>query len=209
MTIATGTPLGTIVTGEEIYLEGAPYIYFQDSRATPLNNPDAQGYYWGLSGTSTYPVYALGCVQDVQLSEDVTMNEVRCDTIGTASTVQRRNYVEFTVTILSLFPLSQLSRMLNLSTPVSGTGYEQVGIGPINNNVSYHVYAPKVYDTTTSDWLVFYLNTAKFVDAWTIAMTYGDSWKVTGIKFRAYADSTKPDAQTFGMIARFDPSVLP
>ena len=43
--IATGTAIGNVVSQEDLYLEGAPYIYFQDDRATPLNNPDAQSYY--------------------------------------------------------------------------------------------------------------------------------------------------------------------
>ena len=47
--IATGTAIGNVVSQEDLYLEGAPYIYFQDDRATPLNNPDAQSYYWAIS----------------------------------------------------------------------------------------------------------------------------------------------------------------
>jgi len=208
MAILTGVPLGSIVSAEEIYIEGAPYIYFQDSGASLLNNPDAQGYYWGLSGTSTYPVYALGCVRDVKLSENVTMNDVRCDNVGVKDTVQKRNYLEFDITILTILPLSQLAKMLNLSTASSGTGYETVGIGQINNAVSYHVYAPKVYDEDTGDLLIFNLHKAKFVDAWTIDFKYGDSWTITGIKLRAYADDTKPSGQTFGVIKRLDPSAL-
>ena len=46
--IATGTAIGNVVSQEDLYLEGAPYIYFQDDRATPLNNPDAQSYDWGI-----------------------------------------------------------------------------------------------------------------------------------------------------------------
>ena len=209
MAILTGVPLGTIVSAEEIYIEGAPYIYFQDSRAGLLNNPDAQGYYWGLSGTTTYPVYALGCVRDVKLSENVTMNDVRCDNVGVKDTVQKRNYLEFDITILTILPLSQLARMLNLSAPTSGTGFETAGIGQINNAVSYHVYAPKVYDESSGDLLIFNLHKAKFVDAWTIDFKYGDSWTITGIKLRAYADDTKPAAQLFGTIVRKDPSALP
>ena len=46
-------------------------------------------------------------------------------------------------------------------------------------------------------------------DAWTIDFKYGDSWTITGIKLRAYADDTKPAAQLFGTIVRKDPSALP
>ena len=209
MAILTGVPLGTTVSSEDIYIEGAPYIYFQDSRASLLNNPDANGYYWGLSGTATYPVYALGCVRDVKLSENVTMNDVRCDNIGVTRTVQKRNYLEFDITVLTILPLSQLAKMLNLSAATSGTGFESVGIGQINNAVAYHVYAPKVYDEDSGDLLIFNLHKANFVDAWTIDFKYGDSWTITGIKLRAYADDTKPAAQLFGTIVRHDPSALP
>ena len=67
MGLLTGTPLGTIVSQEDLYVEGAAYVYFQDATATPLNNPDLDSYYWGLSGTASYNVYNLGCIQDVSL----------------------------------------------------------------------------------------------------------------------------------------------
>jgi len=59
VTIATGTPIGTIQTQESTYAYGSPYIYIQDATATPLWNPDAQGFYWGMSGTSTYNVFEI------------------------------------------------------------------------------------------------------------------------------------------------------
>jgi hypothetical protein len=205
MAIATGTPLGSVISQGDLYVEGAPVIYFQDSRATPLNNPDAQGYYWNLSGTTAYPAYLLGCIQDVSLTQGLTMNDVRCDTVGVVDTIQKRDYVEFQLTILSQLPLKVLSKMLNLSAATTGTGYEKVGIPQIDNSVRYHVYAPKIYDPTDPvSWLMFYLHKAKFVDAWTINMQYGQAWTTTGIKLRAYADDTKPAAQLFGTIARFD-----
>lgn len=207
-TLVTGTPIGNIVVQEELYVEGAPFIFIQDYTATPLRNPDADGYYWGMSGTSTYPVYELGCVLDVSLTEGLTMNDVRCDTVGVKDTIQRRDYVEFNLTIQSVFPLTALRHILNLSTPTTGTDIEKVGIGGINNSRSYMVYAPKVYDEDTGDILIFHLNKAKFVDAWTIEFRYGEPWSVTGLKIRAYADSTKPTAQRFGSIIRSDASAL-
>ena len=173
--IATGTAIGNVVSQEDLYLEGAPYIYFQDDRATPLNNPDAQSYYWGMSGTSSYPAYLLGCIQDVSLTEGVTMNDVRCDTVGVKDTIQKRDYVEFQLTILSQLPLPVIRHVLNLSAPSVGTGYETVGIPQINNSIHYHVYAPKVYNDDAAGWLMFYLHKAKFVDAWTLNMVYGGS----------------------------------
>lgn len=208
MAILTGTPVGNLLTQEEIYLEGSPYLYFQDYTANPYKNPDGNGYYWDLSGTSTYPVYSIGCVQDVSLTEDVTMNDIRCDTIGVKGTIQKRNYVEFNLTILTLLPLSQLRHMLNLSSPTVVTDAEFAGIGAINNNQFYMVYAPTVYDQDTGDLLIFHLHKAQFVDSFSIDMAYGEPWKVTGLKLRAYADETKPAAQRFGVIVRQDPSAL-
>lgn len=206
--LLTGTPVGNGLTQEDLYLEGAPVIIIQDYNANLMNNPDSDGYYWGLSGTSTYPYKIIGCVEDVSLTEGLTMNDVRCDTDGVKDTVQRRDYVDFVMSIKSLFPLALSSDFLNLSTATSGTDKEKVGIGTINNNKFFHVYAPKVYDEDTGDLLIFNLHKAKFVDAWTIEMKYGDNWVITGIKLRAYADSTKPSSQKFGAIVRLDPSAL-
>lgn len=206
--LVTGTPIGVTTSQEDLYLEGAPVIMIQDYNATLRNNPDADGYYWNLTGSATYPIKIIGCVEDVSMTEGLTMNDVRCDTDGIKDTVQRRDYVDFIMTVKSLFPLSVAADFLNLSTATVGTDVEKVGIGGINNNKAYHVYAPKVYDEDTGDLLIFNLHKAKFVDAWTIEMRYGDNWAVTGLKLRAYADSTKPAAQRFGVIIRQDPSVL-
>lgn len=207
--LITGTPLGTLVQQEELYVEGSPYIFIQDATATPLNNPDADGYYWGLSGTSSYNVYQLGCIQDVSLTEGLTMNDVRCDTVGTKSTIQRRDYVEFQMSILSMFSLATIRNILNLSTPTTGTGKEKVGIGGINNSRYFMAYCPKIYDEDTGDLLVFHLHRAQFVDAWEINFKQGEPWTITGLKLRGYADDTKPTTQRFGVIIRTDPSALP
>jgi hypothetical protein len=207
--LITGSPIGNIVTQEDLYIEGAPFIFIQDATANPLNNPDADGYYWNMTGSTAYPVHMLGCVLDVSMTEGLTMNDVRCDTIGVVGTIQRRDYVEFQLTIQSLLPLSTLAIMMNLSTATVGSGKEKVGIGGINSNKKFMVYMPKVYDEDTGDYLVFHLHKASFVDAWTINMASGEPWKVTGIKLRAYADSTKPSTMKFGTLARFDQSALP
>jgi len=38
-------------------------------------------------------------------------------------------------------------------------------------------------------------------------MTFGTPWTATGLKLRAFVDSTKPAAQQFGMFGRSDLSV--
>lgn len=208
MPLVTGTPLGNIQSQEDLTLEGAPYLYFQSADADPLNNPDGDNYYWGLSGTSTNPVYNVGCVQDFSLEEDVTMNEVRCDTIGDKDVVQRRNYIEFTFTILSFFPLSVLRHMLKASATTTSAPLEKMGIGTINNALYYMVYAPKVYNEDVGDYLLFHLHRAKFVDAWTISMNSGEPWQLTGLRLRGLIDDTKPAGQEFGVIIRSDASVI-
>lgn len=209
MSLSTGTPLGNVDTQDEIYVEGSPYIFIQQTEATPLNNPDGSGYYWGMSGTTAYPVFQVGCVQDVSLTEGVTMNAIRCDTEGDKGTIQRRDYVEFNLTILSQFPLTTLRHMLNISAPTVASGLEKAGIGTINNNRFYMAYCPKVYDPDTGDYVVFHLHRAQFVDAWTINMKGGEAWTTTGLKLRAYADSSKPQSQTFGVLVRSDLSAIP
>ena len=208
MALQTGTPIGNVDAQDEIYLEGAPYIYIQQTEANPLKNPDADGFYWGLSGTSVYPVFQIGCVQDVSLTEGVTMNQIRCDTIGDKGTIQRRDYIELELTILSIFPLTTLKHLLNLSTVTVGTDIEKVGIGSINNNRYYMAYCPKVYDQDTGDYVLFHFHRAQFVDAWTINMTSGEPWTVQGLKLRAYADENKPADQIFGVVVRADPSAI-
>lgn len=209
MALVTGSAIGDVTTQEDLYIEGAPYIYFQDYRANELHNPDAQGFYWGLSGTSTYPANLLGCIRNVSLTEGVTMNDVRCDTVGVKDTIQKRDYVEFNLEITSQFPLEVLAKILNLSVPSTGAGYETVGIGQIDNTIFYHVYAPKVYSDSAADWLMFHLHKAKFVDAWTINFNYGEPWNTTGLKLRSFFDDTKPAGQEFGVIRRSDLSALP
>ena len=208
--LVTGVPVGSITAQEELYITDAPYLYFQDANANPLNNPDGQGYYWNLSGTSSYPVYRVGCIQDVSLTEGLTINQVRCDTIGDKDTIQRRDYIEFSFSFTSMFPLSVLRHLLNLgSAPTTGTGYEKLGVGSISQTQFYHFYAPKVYDDTAGDFVAFHLHRAKFVDVFTLNMRSGEPWMVEGIKIRAYADETKPAAQKFATIVRGDLSALP
>lgn len=210
MPLATGTPLGTITSQEETYIEGAPYIYFQDYRAAPLFNPDQQNYYYGLSGTSSFPVYNVGCIENVSLTEGLTMNDIRCDTIGVKDTIQKRDYVDFVFEVKSQLPLTVLRHLMALGTaPSTGTGYETVGIARIDNAQKYMVYAPAVYNQSAAGWLLIHLHKAKFVDAWTLNMRYGDAWQMTGVKLRAYADETKPANQIFGVIKRIDLAALP
>jgi hypothetical protein len=209
MALATGSPAGVITSSEDLYLSSAPYIYYQDSRATPRYNPDANGFYWGLYNTGTYgAVYELGCPKDVSLTEGLTMNDVACDTVGFKATVQQRNYFEFSVTPQNFFPLSTVSPILGGGAVTKVAPIEYMPLGQINNSVFYHLYCPMIYDTTTNDYIWFYFHKCQIVDAWTINMSFGTPWGLSGLKFRAFADTTYPSAQLFGVFGRLDPSAV-
>jgi hypothetical protein len=209
MALITGTPLGTIIAQDEIYIEGAPYIYYQDSNAPLLFNPDANGFYWGLSGTAQYPVYELVCYEDVALSEDLEINAIRCDRIGDSAVIQKRNHLEFTLSLSTLFPLSTSSPIMKGSAVTVAGALEKMGLGPINNNQFWHFYMPKVYDEATGDYLSITIPRGQFADAFNIAMVSGDKWMLGGITIWGLADFTKPSAQTFATIIRADPSAIP
>jgi hypothetical protein len=210
MGLTTGTPLGTIETGEEIWLDSAPYIYYQDATAGSLKNPDSNGFYWGLSGTATYNVFELGCVNGVSLTEGLTMNDVMCDQVGFKNTVMQRNYIELNFTLQQFFPFQSLSPIMKGSSVTEDTVNHQqaFGLGKINNNQFYHVYCPMVYDTDVGDYVMFHLHRARFIDAWTLNMSYGTPWQLTNVKFRAFADTSKPEIQKFGVFLRSDLSVI-
>lgn len=209
MALITGTPVGTLTSSESIYPTSAPYIYFQDYTPGPWFAPDAQGYYWQLSGTASYPVYAFECVEGVSFTEGKTLNDVTCDNIGVVSTTELRDYVEFQLTVKSIYPLANLARVMNFTAPASSSGvYEKAGIGKVNNNQFWQVFAPHVYDETNADWFGIHLHKVKFVEAWTLNMPYGDAWNVTGLRLRGYADTTKPAAQQFGVMVRFDSDIV-
>jgi hypothetical protein len=208
MALVTGTPVGNLDAQEDIYLSDAPSIYFQDYTADPLWNPDGDGFYWGLSGTTTYPAFEVGCPNDVSMTEDITINDVLCDNVGVKDTVQQRNYVQFEFTIRSFFPYQTLRHLLAGGAVTESSPTQKFGMGTINNTQFWMVYAPKVYDTDNGDYIWIHLNKAKFVEAWTVNMPFGSNWEVTGLRLRAFADTTKPSAQQFGMWGRADASVI-
>ena len=208
MTLVTGTPFGNILSQEEIYLEGAPYLYLQDARALPYYHPDANGYYWNMSGSSTYPIYSLGCIQNVKMTEDVTLNQIRCDTDGDRASIQRRNYIDMEFELSSLLPLSVTKILMNFFDSTTIAGAEYVGMGKINNNIYWMLYAPKVYDDTAADWIMAHFHRVQIVGNFTWDMNL-NGHKLTGIKARAFFDTTKPAAQGFGVLRRADPSALP
>ena len=208
MSLVTGAPVGNVITQEETFIEGAPWIYYQDERADLLSNPDVDNFYYGLSGTVTYPVYALACYEDVQLGSDLTVNAVRCDKSGDKTAIQKLNHLEFTFSLSTLFPLTTLAPIIKGSTPVVVTDFEKMGIGQINNAAYYHVYLPKVYDEAEGDFVSITIPRAQFVRAWTLQMPSGNRWLLTGIAAWGFVDDSKPAGQEFATIIRFDRDAL-
>ena len=207
MSLITGSPIGSVVNAEELYIEGAPNLYVQDYSADPLFNPDGDGYYYGLSGTSSYPVYGLACVDSVTFQQGITANDIRCDTVGNKGMIQRRDYVQFTFNLKTLMPLSMYAKIANFSDALVSAPYEKVGIGGFNNNRYWMVYAPKVYDEDSGDWLLFHLHRAQFVEPGDLTFNYGEPW-VQSFSVRAFADDTRPSTQRFGVIVRTDVSAI-
>lgn len=208
MALVTGSAAGTIEATEDIFLEGAPSIWFQDATADPMYNPDSDGFYWMLSGTATYNAYEIGCPTNLSLADNLTVNDVLCDDVGVKATIQQRNYIEFTFDLQSFFPFQTLRHLIKGGTVTETAPTQKFGFGPVNNNVFYMVYAPKVYDTDAADYVWMHWHKCQFVDPWTINMSFGTPWTATGIKLRAFADTTKPSDQIFGMFGRLDPSVI-
>jgi len=206
MALVTGTPEGTLIAMDEVYVEGAPYVYYQDYDGPLILDSDS--YYWGLSGTAAYPVFQLACYEDVSLGSDISVNAIRCDNVGDKDVIQKLNHLEFTLTLSSLLPLSALQNIMRAGGYMLSGKVEKMGIGAINNNEYYKVYLPKVYDEDTGDWVSITIHKAKFVDAWTINMPSGDKWTMTGITIWGLADDSKPSAQTFATVIRADPSAL-
>lgn len=208
MALVTGTPLGVINAQDELYIDTAPTIYFQDYDQNELNNPDVDGFYWGLTGSSTYPVYSLACYEDVRWASEYESNAVRCDTVGDKNQIQKLNHIDLTFTLKTFMPLTTLRHFLRGGAVTTTAGAtEKFGIGQPNNQQYYHYYFPVVYDETAGDYLAVTAHRAQFVDAWEIAFPYGNA-ATLGVVFRAFADDTKPAAQLFATIIRADPSAI-
>ena len=207
MALITGTPAGNVVNQEEIYIDGAPNIYFQDYTADPLFNPDGDGYYYNLSGTTSYPANGLACITEVSFGQGLTANDIRCDTVGVKGQIQRRDYVEFTFSLQTFLPLSVYTRIVGFSAATVGSTLEKVGMGVFDNTQFWMIYAPKVYDPSTGDYLLIHLHKAQFVEPGNWEMRYGEPW-IQQFTVRGFADDTKPNSMLFGTILRADPSAI-
>lgn len=208
--VTTGSAFGLIVEQDEIYVDGAPQIYYADSNVPYMYYPTVgNAFWWNLSGTTQYPVRALGCYENVSLSDNLEIQDIRCDTVGTKGIIVKRNYIEIAATIKSFFPFSVLSPLMNggAVTQYPANDTEFFGLGQVNNNQYYKMYLPKVYDETNGDYVSFTIHRGRFVSAGQLTMTYGQTWTLP-ITIRAFADTTKTTDQQFATVMRFDPSAL-
>lgn len=204
------TPQGTTNTQESVFLEGGPVVYFEDFNGNYRFNPDADGFYWGLSGTGTYPAFEVGCYENFHFLDNVEMNDVRCDHLGVVATIQKRNYLDVTFDLKSFFPFAHLRHMLKGGSTVTNNVADEsskFGLGPINNNQFWKVYFQLVYDEDAGDFVAVTLHKARFVDNWDWNWQYGNAHMLP-ITIRAYADNARPKEQRFATVIRVDQSVL-
>jgi len=208
MALVTGTPLGEINAQDDIYLDSAPGLWFQDATADPLNNPDGDGFYWGISGSATYPAYELDCYDTVAMAAQIENNPVRCDTVGDKATIQKVNSIDVTFNLKTFFPLETLTHILRGGVvTVTAGATEKMGIGQPKNQQFWRLYGALVYDETAGDYFCFTGHKAQFVDAWTIAFNYGVP-STLAVTMRVFADDSKPSDQLFMTLVRADPSAI-
>lgn len=210
MALVTGTPLGVINTMDDLYIDTAPTIYFQqrDTSNALLNNPDANGFYWGLTGSATWPVFEMRCYDTVVWGGSIEMNAIRCDTTGDQGVIQKLNYLDLTFNLKSLFPLATLRHILRWgSVTTVSSALEKVGVGQPNNNRFFRAYFPVVYDEDTGDYVSVTMHKAQFVDSWQLSFAYANQAAVP-ITLRGFADPDLPSAQLFATVIRADPSAI-
>jgi len=175
MALVTGTPLGVINSQDSIFLDTAPSLWFQDADADLVNNPDGDGFYWGLTGSAALPIYGLECYKDVAIAAEFESNPISCDTTGEQGQISKLNHIDITFTLKTLFPLATLTHILRGGTVTTTSGAtEKMGIGQPNNNQYWHVYGAAVYDSVAGDYINFTGHKMQFVDAWTLSFAFGD-----------------------------------
>lgn len=185
------------------FIEGAPSIFFQPIPDTSdpgvLHNPDSNGFYWGLTGTTAAPVYELGCYENVRLGDNIDINSIRCDKSGDQGAIRKRNYIEVSFTLKSLLPLVIARHLLNWSPIIENGNFEKTGIGEINNNDYVRAAMVRVYDPANSDYVFIQVHRGQFVQNSEIQFTYGQPWQVD-VTLRGYADEGMPNNQLFATV---------
>lgn len=213
MALITGSPVGNIVTPDDEFLDSPPPVYFQENKTATggvvglENNPDSDGFYFGLSGTTANPVYELGCYEGFSMGDARELNMIRCDTVGDKRAIQKRTSITINMTIKQIFPLTSARHYMHLGTVTSGNNREKAGIPEIDNSKFYYVYFPSVYDQIAGDFISVTLFKAQFVNPWTLTWAYGNA-ATTPLTIMGFADETKPADQRFGTFIRTDASAI-
>jgi len=211
MSLNTGTAFGVITPQADLYIEGAPQIYYADINTPYRYGPDSDNFYWQLSGTAQYPVYQLGCYENVTLGDNLTVNSVRCDTVGDKDTIIKRNYLELKFTLKSFFPIKLVAPFFGTAisavTTNVGEHTEKFGVGAFDNSKYYKVYFPKVYDETAGDYVAITGHRCKMYLAGDISMVFGNVWTVP-VVVRLMAYDALPTAQLFATVVRADLSAI-
>ncbi len=199
-------PTGTINEADDIYIEGGPDLWIGDDLQY---GPDSNGYYWGITGTVANPVQKLGCYENFQIQDNVTINEIRCDTVGVVGNIVRRNYLEITFDLEQLLPLEQLKVLLRWSSSLKdpATDTEYAGIGEINQQDYHIIYFSRIYDADAGDWVSWTATRVQFEWSGAIQMRYGQPWMV-GVRMRCFANADLPSNQRFATVVRYDPSAV-
>lgn len=209
MALVTGTPQGVVNTQDDLVVDTAPVIYFQQRDGVDLlNNPDGDGFFWGLTGTAARPVFELRCVDTVVWAGQYELNAIRCDTVGDTGAIQKMTSLDVTFNLKTLFPLATLRHILRAGAVTTTAGAtEKMGIGQPNNNRFFRGYFPTVYDEETGDHLHMTLHKAQYVDSWQLAFGFGQPSAI-GLTLRGFADTDRPAAQLFATVVRVDPSAV-
>jgi hypothetical protein len=200
-------PTGTINTAEDQFIEGAPEVWFGGDAQY---SPDDDGFYHGIVGTEANPIYKLGCYENFQWTDNITMNEIRCDTTGLEKTSQTRDYLVATFDLKSLLPLTQLRHIIRggAVTWNDGENAEKMGIGEIDNSLFYKVFFSRVYDSDSGAFVSVTGHRVQFTGNFQLQTPYAGAWMISGVEMRFYADNDLPDAQRFATVIRVDEDEL-
>lgn len=196
-------PTGTIETAEDIYIESGPTVWFGGEAQY---SPDTDGFYHGIVGTVGNPVYRLGCYENFRFQDNVTINEVRCDTTGLVQTTQVRDFLVATFDLKSLLPFTMLRHLLRggAVTTNPAEDAEKFGLGIIDNTAFYKFFFSRIYDATAGDFVSVTGHRCQFTGNFQIQTPYAQAWMITGVEVRMFADESLPIDQRFATLIRVD-----
>lgn len=200
-------PTGTITTASDIFIEGAPEVWYGGDAQY---SPDDDGFYHGIVGVEGDPVFKLGCYENFRFQDNIQVNEIRCDNLGLAKVSQTRDYLTITFDLKALLPLTMLRHIVRggAVTWNDAENSEKMGLGEIDNTTFFPVFFSKVYDEDAGDFVSVTGHRCQFTGNFQLQTPYAGAWMITGIELRMFADDSKPAAQRFATVIRVDASEL-